>query len=283
MKIRGTHDQRILCAACNYTMLAFDVLSDIHLELYNQEKELPTLETFLTPAGNYLALCGDIGDPFSDTYHRFIKACAERPTYKHVFIVLGNHEIWRSSCNEVASHLTAMCATLNRELGRHVLVFLNNNYHRLDNGVWVIGSTLWTKISDHERNDVKTFVADFRLIKDFQTVDDYNNMHHNCLERVIDLIESAKQSGAKAIVLSHHPPASICGDRKHLNSPLKSAYKNYLDSLIIQNPNVIAWFYGHDHFSMCKMLGSTMIASNQAGTPMEWALRQTPRQSTFFV
>jgi predicted phosphodiesterase len=50
---------------------------------------------------NFLALCGDIGNPFHENYVKFIRRHSER--FSHVFIVAGNHEYYSGQNKEPSS------------------------------------------------------------------------------------------------------------------------------------------------------------------------------------
>lgn len=65
--------------------MSFYIISDIHSEL---SKSIPNL---IFPTQN-IALCGDIGNPFMDTYKKILDICSEH--YQHVFVIAGNHEYY---------------------------------------------------------------------------------------------------------------------------------------------------------------------------------------------
>ena len=58
------------------------ILSDIHLESNNFNK--------IHAKADWAFICGDIGDPFSKKYSKFIDDISK--IYLHIFIIAGNHE-----------------------------------------------------------------------------------------------------------------------------------------------------------------------------------------------
>ena len=65
-------------------------ISDIHLEL---RKGIPTIEP-IEMGKTYLALCGDIGNPFLPSYKKFLDIHSK--LFVHILIVSGNHEYYSS-------------------------------------------------------------------------------------------------------------------------------------------------------------------------------------------
>ena len=62
-------------------------MSDIHLELRNN---IPTIKPI--DDNSYLALCGDIGNPFLPQYNKFLGIHSK--LFVHILIVSGNHEYY---------------------------------------------------------------------------------------------------------------------------------------------------------------------------------------------
>lgn len=231
------------------------VLSDVHLEKrpYNQH----------IPHGQLLFLCGDIGDPFSQTYLKFIEGCAHK--FHKVFIICGNNEYYNRDMSHVSEHLYDVFEKMNAKLERHVIIFLDNESYNLNDKITVIGSTLWTHIrQDPEGLDVFNAVPGLRSIHDINTLEDYNAIHASCLTYIKEQVALASYHKRKVIVMTHHPPVLTCGDPKHASSPLCQAFKNDLGQYITDNSQTImAWLYGHDHYSMNFKIRNTVVASNQ--------------------
>ena len=66
-------------------------VSDIHLEL-RKVKNIPIIKPI--DENTYLALCGDIGNPFAPSYKSFLDIHSK--LFVHILIVSGNHEYYSS-------------------------------------------------------------------------------------------------------------------------------------------------------------------------------------------
>jgi len=243
--------------------MRFQVLSDIHLEFY---KEYPGLTHFINDqnAADCLCLCGDIGDPHSPHYKRFLTECVDAP-YAYVFIIAGNHEFYNCHMQRVHNKIRELC----KEVGNEKLVYLNNTCFDLPNtNIRVFGATLWSKITEEQALDVRCFIADFRCIKEWD-IDENNAKHEKSLKGLaVEL--STLPAGKKLIVMSHHAPSLLCGNPIHVDSPISSAFKSDLYDLIASNTHKIAvWMYGHDHHTMIFPIKDTILVSNQVGYPGE--------------
>ena len=80
--------------------LKIQYVSDTHMEM---SKKIPCIEKH----ADYLALCGDIGDPYDQQYHNFLAnmAC----TYNKVFVLSGNHEYYHHSIEETDLQIQNVC------------------------------------------------------------------------------------------------------------------------------------------------------------------------------
>lgn len=243
--------------------MRFQVLSDIHLEFY---KEYPGLAHFISDqqAADCLCLCGDIGDPHSPHYKRFLAECASAP-YTYVFIIAGNHEFYHCHMQRVHHHLRELC----KEVGNGKLIYMNNTGFDLQGtNIRIFGTTLWSKITAEQALDVRCFLPDFRFIKEWD-IDEYNAKHRKSLKR-INVELATLPAGKRLVVMSHHAPSLLCGDPVHADSPISSAFKTDLYDLIASNTHKIAvWMYGHDHYNMMFHIKGTVLVSNQAGYPGE--------------
>lgn len=88
------------------------------------------------------------------------------------------------------------------------------------------------------------------------------------IERQLDIVK--KQENKRAIVVTHHAPLTKgVSDPKYENSTnewtrqLNMAFGTDLSHLM--GPPVIAWFFGHTHFSSRQCCRNTIVASNQLG------------------
>lgn len=243
--------------------MRFQVLSDIHLELY---REYPGLAHFINgqQTADCLCLCGDIGDPHSPHYKRFLAECASAP-YVYVFIIAGNHEFYHCHMQRVHHKIRELC----KEVGGEKLVYLNNTCFDLPGtNLRIFGTTLWSKITAEQALDVRCFIADLRCIKEWG-IEENNATHEKSLTRLNDELATLP-ADKRLIVMSHHAPTLLCGNPVHAHSPMSSAFRSDLTDLITRNSHKIAmWMYGHDHYSMRMSIKDTIIVSNQVGYPGE--------------
>ena len=72
------------------------MISDLHLEFKTPKYTFPKIEAKC----KNLFLLGDIGLPFiNEDYTNFLEEIAK--SFEHIFIVLGNHEFYRSTMEDV--------------------------------------------------------------------------------------------------------------------------------------------------------------------------------------
>lgn len=228
--------------------MKFHLLSDIHLEFY---KKYPGIIYFLDPIENdsidYLFLCGDIGDPFSNNYKLFLEECSKE-SYKNIFIIAGNHEYYNHHTHNVTQKIKILCKNISNKL-----IFLNNNCFYIDN-YCILGSTLWSYINN---NEIERYISDFTKIKNWSLL---RNNNEN--KKSIKYIHKKLKNNTKFIIITHHCPLYLN------NTELSDAFYNNLED-IFDNENIILWLYGHDHSSNKIKIKNTQIISNQFGYPDE--------------
>lgn len=246
----------------------FHLLSDIHLEYYRDRLGTapPHLSDLIEDPGSaeYLVLAGDIGNPFSLDYARFLSDCV-KSGYIKVILVLGNHELYHTEFSEVLEHLDTVITKINTKYGRQAILLLNDAAYEIPNtNITLIGSIMWSPIPSQE---IYEQITDHLTIPFLKTHTARNQLHDQSLTIIKQLVSKAVEEKRRAIVITHFPPSLQCCNPIYYGSPLSSAYRCDLDAYIKENPNIIAWFYGHDHHSMDIMVGETRVISNQVGLP----------------
>lgn len=255
-------------------MKIFRYVSDLHLEM------LPTINySKITPLWNfkqgindkyYLALLGDIGNPFTPNLQDFLSLVA--PKYHKIFYIPGNHEYYNlninlHSKNEHDYKLNEICSQYDN------IILLNNKSYDLD-GIKIIGSTLWSNIDDKDKNHISSVMNDYHLIKKIQkgqmtniTTDDTNSWNRASIKYIEKEISNTSDP---CIVLTHHAPlysnAKLNNYTAHpiyLNSRNNPAFHNDLIKLI-RKP-VVAWLYGHTHHTSSFKINNVIVATNQLG------------------
>jgi DNA repair exonuclease SbcCD nuclease subunit len=205
-------------------MVSFQVLSDLHLELY------PNFHID-TVTASYLILAGDIGIPTSEVYKAFITHCSQ--VYIQVFIITGNHEYYDSSIEEIDSYLTQFCNTFTN------VIFLNKTIYDITPNIRIIGTTLWSYIPALYKSRIKVFIQDFTKIKDF-TIDTYNDKHEEDSIWIAEQILYARENNKDLIVVTHHAPLiTNTSDPKYINNSLNTAFASDLMDLLCYSNKIM--------------------------------------------
>lgn len=246
-------------ASCNRRkekMLAH-IVSDIHLEM-NKTPITNVSDLFEKDnIADVIFLSGDIGNVCEDSYWAFLTSCSE--TYQTVFVILGNHEAYGTTLEK------AVRTIRERSKDRNNIVFLNKDTYDLEElGIRIAGTTLWSHVVGEQRSDIGCFISDHRAIRDW-SVEHNNVAHAGCLKWLEKEIDRARADGKKLVIMTHHAPLLKSCHAKHLGSPLSSAFETDLSALIIANPHIRLWIYGHTHFSDARKIGETLVLSNQRG------------------
>lgn len=205
-------------------LIRLDYISDLHLE---RRTNFPKIKA----RGEYLALCGDIGNPKRHNYKDFLKYTADN--WKAVFLIAGNHEYaGAKDLRPVNDLLRQMTMNIDN------VHFLNDNHYGLP-GLSVLGTTLWTvttKPESYERSK-------------------------NWLE------QSLKLATKRTLVLTHHLPSyRMIHHRYHTKNyiQLHHRYANDLDYLI--SKDVAAWICGHSHGQYVQLINGVYVGINAVGS-----------------
>ena len=238
-------------------------VSDVHTELRKHKFcNKPIIEPTTTQSHhkNILALCGDIGNPFSENYERFIALHA--PLFHHVFIVSGNHEYYSHKKQKTISEIDTQINSVANKFDN--VTFLQKNIFEIDNYMF-IGCTLWSNVDENAQlcmtDYIKTYVLDDYNEKRLITYMDVLQIHGNMLDWLEETIN--KHNSKNIIVLTHHAPSfKMTTDDK---------YSKYYatDCEYLCTPPVRCWISGHTHKSIEILINTTTCASNCLGYPNE--------------
>lgn len=221
-------------------------LSDVHLE----ENEEPCIEK----KADYLALCGDIGNPFDQDFETFLtKMCK---SYKDVFFVPGNHEYFFASMSATNLRLMMHAGDISN------LHFLNNTYYDITDKLRIVGAPLWSNVDDMTAMGISDFSNIRMTLDNFITPKYYRILHKTSVEFIMDQISEAKKTNKELIVVSHHAPLlDMLG--KYRNTFNSNAYATDLSHLF-EYP-LIAWISGHTHQNMSVEKNGVRCVSNCHG------------------
>lgn len=255
-------------------------ISDIHLEL-RQTHYLPQLSSykkFKTAPGdsNYLALLGDIGNPFTPELDSFLKEIS--PVYKQIFYVPGNHEYYNLPDSNMPKtkedydyKLASICNSYSN------VNLLNNRSVMLDE-FKIIGTTLWSHIDSDHREEIEKNLNDYHLIRNSLghkiTTEDTNRWNKEAVDFITGEISSISSEHMPCIVLTHHAPLfsnpgvdQYTASPKYLNTSHNQAFHNDLGYLM--KAPIVAWLYGHTHYASSFDYNDVQVGTNQLGYSRE--------------
>ena len=233
------------------------LVSDVHLEHYN-ENNLPNFCDIVTPNKNdILCLLGDIGNPYQSSYYKFLSWC--RDNFHTVLVIAGNHEYYGSSIPEVNNLIQKIC----KELDIH---FLNNSVY-IHKNIAFIGTILWSYIPPELYDFISTRMNDYRLIQNLtpEKSSKFFLENINFLEKSIDTL---RKQNYKIVILSHHTPSRTNTSFAPYERELQNcAFSTNLCDII---KKVDLWMYGHTHFNNVGNViykYNVPLVSNQMGYP----------------
>lgn len=233
-------------------------VSDIHHELRKDKKksEIDIIPDDSTTT-NYLALCGDIGNPFKPNYENFIRRHSGR--FKHVFVIAGNHEYYSHRKKRTMIETDEKIRKIASECTN--VTFLQTDTFVIDDTMF-IGCTLWTEVDDYAKvimNDYsKIYVATRRqLLKP----DDILKLHTTMKKWLATTIDDS--TAPQIIVLTHHAPSSLMLGEN--SKQFERYYSSSCEHLF--KPPVIAWISGHTHECVDVRINGIQSVSNCFGYP----------------
>jgi hypothetical protein len=262
----------------NYTL---QFASDLHLDGGSSPFDL-----LLKPVAADLALCGDIGDPWSPIYREFIEWCSAR--WARVFLIAGNHEYFvgdPATWGSVDKTVVGTEMEIRRIAGRHANVhFLQESVYLIESlKIAVVGATLWTAPALRQWGSIGAgVIGDPGCRGEYTSVykrDEYTGavrvLHPSDITglylrqsqfigRYLNSSWGGVPEGYRVIVLTHHMPTRLLNPVEFKDHPLVSCYSSSLDGLL-KEP-VVAWICGHSHRSrQLRMESGCLVALNPLG------------------
>jgi hypothetical protein len=207
--------------------------SDLHLEgLFGRKREAPL--DIIIPSAKYLVLAGDICTLTPDViaqYFAWLSRIAEG--FTRVFVLAGNHEYYGTSLAEGRATLASVCASDPR------IVHLDRTRIELEEGIVLLGCTLWSHIPRHAESSVLGLLNDYRVIRpatgDLHSTPrrfgcsaglaraihaELSAEHDADLGWLTDEIGRAAKRGQRVIVATHHAPAAQGTSAPQFSTPL---------------------------------------------------------------
>ncbi|KAK8023634.1 Ser/Thr protein phosphatase superfamily [Apiospora rasikravindrae] len=255
-------------------MVKIQIQSDLHLEAPK------TYDIFeIIPKAPYLALLGDIGclAKHYDEYTQFL--LIQLRNFKAVLLVLGNHEPYHSSWQDVKASMAkfqeevAARKQAGEQLGTFVLLDqtrfdIDDEEADGDGGVTILGCTLFSSVPQKSRKDVGLRLNDFNYIEDWGL-----DEHNQACASDIAWLNSEVQSAApkrRIAVLTHYCPTldARAQDPRHANSPIQSGFATDLSGEACWKSEAVKlWAFGHTHYN-CDFVDDEhgkRIYTNQRG------------------
>jgi len=221
------------------------ILSDIHAEFHQDHGRTFVKELDATDV-DVLVVAGDAGVVAGGSFAAVMAFLCNK--FKHVVGVIGNHELYHSSREEVWEVVQRL---QNEHPNLHVL---ENSTVTIE-GQRFIGCTLW--FPDLERyRPFRGQLNDFSIIHGFTGwFDQVNAESTNYLLHNI---------GVDDIVVTHHLPTHRATHPKYAGSPINGFFVCDMEETIKERKPKV-WAFGHTHESMSFPLCDTLLVCNPFG------------------
>jgi predicted phosphodiesterase len=282
--------------------MKLQIASDLHLEFYGGDFYDDNIETefykMLDPmqGADILILAGDIGYPEKNLTKEFIAWCCLH--WPQVVWIYGNHEYYNSSSyfyrrdisdtiedkEKMAEEYRATFKNLTILLTESATLEAFPNYR-------IIGTTLWTRVPEKEKQTVSLYMNDFReiVVADGEVfkLTHWSALHEKQYNFIEQELEEAKKNNQKAIVLTHHLPTYKMCLPQYRNSNMNSAFMTDADELL-EHPSVAVWICGHSHgqkaIEIQKRNGEiTQCIMNARGYPKEGSQQTYSAKRVIYV
>ena len=218
------------------------ILSDLHVEFHRDYGN-----SFINSIKNnaeVLVVAGDL-----DTFDRLdVTMGMLADTYQHVVYVLGNHEYYWKSKDEVHAKMRKITTWYPN------VHWLNNSSVEI-NGQRFIGGTMW--FDKHPTTPmVKHLMNDFSTIK---KIEDFIYQENENFMKFID-----KEMCSDDIVVTHMMPSYKSVGPQYINSRINIFFVHDCEELILDRQPKY-WIHGHSHDSFDYMIDKTRVLANPYG------------------
>jgi predicted phosphodiesterase len=182
--------------------------------------------------------------------------------FKHVIMVMGNHEYYASDINTAIDELKQLLSYPN-------LYIVDGEYLEIDNNLFICG-TLWT---DFNNEDPFTLLRAPLMINDYRII--YNNSVRispaDILEKHKHFVKWATQVDKigyeNVILVTHHSPSyqTIADHYKH-DFEMNGLFGSNLDHLLGMFDYAV---FGHQHDPKTPIIHDCKLLNNARGYPHE--------------
>jgi Icc-related predicted phosphoesterase len=184
---------------------------------------------------------------------------------------MGNHEHYSGDYAKTLQHL--------QNFFEHIpnLHILEKELIKIDDITFICG-TMWTDMNNKDAltlYQIKNSMNDFACIKNSNrmiggirpatfTPEDSVHAHSDFMKFARAAL--ADLTNDKVIMVTHHSPSRQTIHERYKNeSIMNGAYVTDLDNFIIDNPQIKAWFFGHQHNRVDIKIGDTRVINNSRG------------------
>ena len=232
-------------------MRRLQYISDLHLEFMEDIVKVPR-------AGKYLALLGDIGNPFKGNYLTFLNYTSYH--WDKVFLIPGNHEYYNDQyCMEETEYQIKELASKYT----NVFPLIQEKYELED--YTILGTTLWSHIT----SSMNKKYGDTMYIKykEDQLLDGniINQLHLESIEWIKNNL-----GHKKTIMLTHHIPSyQLIANEYQYPRYLKISDRYYSNLDYLMKDPITHWLYGHSHCTNEKYINHIFCGINAYGYPKQ--------------
>lgn len=252
-------------------MAKFCLVSDIHLAFGGIVIDNTENADCLIMAGDIFEFADMTAQDalIGDYRHEFFKNISDQ--FPLVLWTPGNHEFYDHSI-QGGPEQAKKCLEKN---GWGNIKIVNNETVEVK-GIPVHCATLWTGMNNSNpviMHKAEMGMNDYRCIAYNETRGDNtipvqlraNHTIHEHIKSVQYLKDVLSKDTRDCVVMSHHGPLMQCADTGHGNGGLEYAYASDLSELILDNPHIKKWCYGHTHNRGSIQCGETEVITNARG------------------
>lgn len=191
-------------------------LTDVHFDhLQSDHHIISFLEQVKATNCDGVIISGDISTARGIVLHLGL---IERVLQRPIYFVLGNHDYYGGSIEEVRKQMTEL-----GKLSPYLRYLSNSTYHMLNASTAIVGHDTWYDVINGKGPDSRFKMNDFRLIKEYRTrgssgmygsteipmkdiVEVSRELAHEGVTHIQKGIKDAFRYARTVIVVSHVPP-----------------------------------------------------------------------------
>nr|QYA18301.1 metallophosphoesterase [Clandestinovirus] len=231
-------------------------ISDLHLgEMFfgHLVVKVPEIE----PLAPTLVIAGDLGNPLSSQYTRFLKMHSKR--FDNIIVVAGNHEFYHSvsGTGDDRTYTNGLMNVRQAVDSIDRCKFLERDSIVIGN-IRIAGCTLWTKVDPHFR--FTKYMYDTRRIKSLQSNGkakswcplERNYVHNQSLDYIRKTMNQTKDE--HLLIVTHHVPLEPLITKTTFPKNIHQRMIGNAEQLLLDDSKTKhrfdrAWVFGHNHWT----------------------------------